>query len=156
MNLDLDKEYIPISEDKDDTPCHLCTHNHDFLTMQHRVLLLKCNKRNLYDLLFKAYEERMRPVKQQNQEVPPITRKMIETHFEQHTLTYNRGVQHDARVVQQLMEALEGRLKLKDGTLDTASVSLWKQLSTYKLQLLKKLAAHERVDTIVEKPYTFD
>ena len=154
MNLDLDKEYVSIAVD-DKSTCILCTHKNSFLETQHRVLLLKCSKRNLYDILHQAYEERMRPLRNQQRDVPCVTRQMIVRHFEEHAQTYNHGALNDARVIQQLMTSLEGRLKLKDGSLDTANVSLWKQLSNYRLQLLKRLSVHERVDTVVEKPYEF-
>ena len=155
MNLDLDQEYISLTSDttKD---CYLCTHdNHNFLAALRNQMLLKCDKRNLYDLLYKTYQTRMRPLKNQNMNVLPITRAMIQEHFELHAMTYNNGVLDDVRVIQQLMNTLESRLKLKDGSLDTANVSLWKQLSNYRLQLLKRLSVHERVDTVVEKPYEF-
>ena len=154
MNLDLDKQYVPlVVEDK--SKCVLCLHKNSFLETQHRVLLLKCNKKNLYDLLYQAYEERMTPLRNQQRDVPCVSREMIVRHFEEHAQTYNHGALNDARVIQQLMTSLEGRLKLKDGSLDTANVSLWKQLSNYRLQLLKRLSVHERVDTVVEKPYEF-
>ena len=97
----------------------------------------------------------MRPLKNQNMDVLPITRTMIQEHFEQHAMTYNSGVLDDVRVIQQLMNVLEGRLKLKDGSLDTANVALFKQLSSYKIQLLKKLSIHERTDQVIDKPYEF-
>jgi hypothetical protein len=80
---------------------------------------------------------------------------MIQEHFEQHAMTYNSSVLNDARVIQQLMDTLGSRLKLKDGSLDTANVSLFKQLSSYKIQLLKKLSIHERTDQVIDKPYEF-
>jgi len=87
--------------------------------------------------------------------VLPITRAMIQEHFELHAMTYNNGVLDDVRVIQQLMNVLEGRLKLKDGSLDTTNVSLFKQLSTYKIQLLKKLSIHESTDKVIDKPHEF-
>ena len=153
MNLDLDNQYVPLVEDK--STCVLCAHKNAFLEQQHHVLLLKCNKENLYDILYEAHEARMRPLRSQQRDVPCVTRQVIVKHFEEHAQTYNHGVLNDARVLQQLMTSLEGRLKLKDGSLDTANVSLWKQLSNYRLQLLKRLSVHERVDTVVEKPYEF-
>ena len=153
MNLDLDKQYVPLLQEK--STCVLCVHKNSFLETQHRLLLLKCNKKNLYDLLYQAYEERMTPLRNQQRDVPCVTRELIVRHFEEHAQTYNHGALNDARVIQQLMTSLEGRLKLKDGSLDTANVSLWKQLSNYRLQLLKRLSVHERVDTVVEKPYEF-
>lgn len=155
MNLDLDKEYVPLA-DVTTKPCYLCTHNnHDFLAALRNQMLLKCDRKNLYDLLYKTYQARMNPLRNQQLNVLPITREMIEIHFEQHTMTYQSGVLNDVRVIEQLMNTLEGRLKLKDGSLDTANVSLFKQLSGYKIQLLKKLSIHERVDTVVDKPYEF-
>ena len=118
-------------------------------------MLLKCDKRNLYDLLYKTYQARMRPLKNQNMDVLPITRTMIQEHFERHAMTYNSSVLDDVRVIQQLMNVLEGRLKLKDGSLDTANISLFKQLSSYKIQLLKKLSIHERTDKVIDKPHEF-
>lgn len=155
MNLDLDQEYTPLTSDtiKD---CYLCTHdNHNFLAALRNQMLLKCDKRNLYDLLYKTYQARMRPLKNQNMDVLPITRAMIQEHFEQHAMTYNSAVLDDVRVIQQLMNVLEGRLKLKDGSLDTANVALFRQLSGYKIQLLKKLSIHERTDQVVDKPHEF-
>ena len=154
MNLDLDRQYVPVTAE-DKSTCVLCTHKNGFLETQHRVLLLKCSKKNLYDILYQAYEERMRPLRNQKKSVPCVTREMIVTHFEKHAQTYNHGALNDARVIQQLMSTLEGRLKLKDGSLDKTNVSLWKQLSNYRLQLLKRLSVHERVDTVVDKPYEF-
>ena len=155
MNLDLDQEYISLTSDTT-TPCYLCTHNnHNFLAALRNQMLLKCDKRNLYDLLYKTYQARMRPLKNQNMDVLPITRTMIQEHFERHAMTYNSGVLDDVRVIQQLMNVLEGRLKLKDGSLDTTNVSLFKQLSGYKIQLLKKLSIHERTDKVVDKPHEF-
>ena len=155
MNLDLDQEYISLTSDttKD---CYLCTHdNHNFLAALRNQMLLKCDKRNLYDLLYKTYQARMRPLKNQNMDVLPITRTMIQEHFERHAMTYNSSVLDDVRVIQQLMNVLEGRLKLKDGSLDTANISLFKQLSSYKIQLLKKLSIHERTDKVIDKPHEF-
>jgi hypothetical protein len=155
MNLDLDQEYISLTSDttKD---CYLCTHNnHNFLAALRNQMLLKCDKRNLYDLLYKTYQARMRPLKNQNMDVLPITRAMIQEHFERHAMTYNNGVLDDVRVIQQLMNVLEGRLKLKDGSLDTTNISLFKQLSGYKIQLLKKLSIHEHTDKVVDKPHEF-
>jgi hypothetical protein len=118
-------------------------------------MLLKCDRKNLYDLLYKTYQTRMRPLKNQQLNVRPITREMIQEHFERHAMTYQSGVLDDARVIQQLMDTLGSRLKLKDGSLDTTNVSLFKQLSSYKIELLKKLAAHEHIDKVVDKPHEF-
>ena len=155
MNLDLDKEYIPLA-DVTTKQCYLCTHNnHDFLAALRNQMLLKCDRKNLYDLLYKTYQARMRPLRNQQLNVLPITREMIQEHFEQHAMTYNSGVLNDARVIQQLMNTLESRLKLKDGSLDTSNVSLFKQLSGYKIQLLKKLSIHERTDKVIDEPHEF-
>jgi hypothetical protein len=155
MNLDLDQEYTPLTSDTT-TPCYLCTHNnHDFLASLRNQMLLKCDRKNLYDLLYKTYQTRMRPLKNQNMDVLPITRAMIQEHFEKHAMTYNSGVLNDARVIQQLMDTLGSRLKLKDGSLDTTNISLFKQLSGYKIQLLKKLSIHERTDKVIDEPHEF-
>ena len=153
MNLDLDKQYVPLLQEK--STCVLCVHKNSFLETQHRVLLLKCNKKNLYDILYQAHQQRMSPLRNQQRDVPCVTREMIVRHFEEHAQTYNHGALNDARVIQQLMNTLESRLKLKDGSLDTSNVSLFKQLSGYKIQLLKKLSIHERTDKVVDKPHEF-
>jgi hypothetical protein len=153
-DLDLD-EYIPIKEETSEEECPLCLHNDAFLTMQHRILMRKCSKRHLYDLLFQMYQKRMKQLRQQNMKTVALTRKELERHFEQHSISYPRSLQEDIRICKALQNELLGRMKHSDGSLEVANISLWKSISTYKLGLLKKLST-DRVDTVNVQPYVFD
>ena len=154
-DLDLD-EYIPIAEEEDDCEtCQLCLHNDAFLAMEHRILIRKCSKRHLYDLLFSMYQKRMDQLRQQNMKTVPLTREELERHFENHSISYPRSLQEDARICKCIQNELLQRIKHSDGSLEVGNVSLWKSLSTYKLGLLKKLST-DRVDTVSVQPYVFD
>lgn len=157
MELDLDlDEFVPISEEEQECEtCQLCLHNDAFLVMQHRILMRKCSKRHLYDLLFELYQKRMNQLRQQNMPVVHITRSCLERHFEQHSISYPRSLQEDARICKTLQNELLGRMKHSDGSLEVAYITLWKSLSTYKLGLLKKLST-DRVDTISVEPHRFN
>jgi hypothetical protein len=154
MDLDLD-DYIPIAEETSDEECALCCFDCRFLELQHRILFRRCSKKKLYDLLFQMYQKRMELLQTQGMKTVPLTRKELERHFENHSISYPRSLQEDARICKCLQNELLQRIKHSDGSLEVANVTLWKSLSTYKLGLLKKLST-DRVDTANVQPYVFD
>ena len=155
MDLDLDS-YIPIKEETSEEECPLCLHNDAFLAMQHRILFRRCSKKKLYDILLEMYQKRMDQLRQQNMKTVALTRKELERHFEQHSISYPRSLQEDARICKTLQNELLQRIKHSDGSLEVANVTLWKSISTYKLGLLKKLSTTDRVDTVSVQPYVFN
>ena len=157
MELDLDlDEFVPISEEQQCETCELCLHKNVFLTMQHTVLIQKCSKKNLYDLLYNIHRDRMKQLQTQNMKTVTLTRTCIETHFEHHSISYPRSLQEDARICKILQNELLQRMKHTDGSLEIGNITLWKSLSTYKLSLLKKLSTSHRTDNISVEPHRFD
>jgi hypothetical protein len=157
MELDLDlDEYIPIKEETSEEECPLCCFDCRFLELQHRILFRRCSKKKLYDLLFSMYQKRMDQLRQQNMKTVALTRSELERHFEQHSISYPRSLQEDARICKCIQKELLQRIKHSDGSLEVANVTLWKSLSTYKLGLLKKLSTTDRIDTATVEPHRFN
>ena len=154
-NLDLD-EYVSVEEETCEKECQLCLHENVFLSMQHRILVHKCSKKHLYDLLYQIYQKRIQPLRAQKMPVVELTRDCLENHFENHAISYQRSVQEDVRICKNLQRDLLQRMKHADGVLDTSAVNLWKGLSAYKLTLLKRLSTDGRSNSASIEPYVFD
>ena len=148
--LNLDAE-----EENTDRECLLCKNtNHSYLDEMHSALSASSSKKNLFDMLYDAYIKQKNRLKQQNLRYLDITKIELVRHYEEHVLSLQNAITKDVRVVKQVMNQLEK--KILGDKLNTSTLNQWKLLSNHKINLLKRMAPVESIESNIDQPYEFN
>ena len=147
LNLDVEQEDT-------ERECLLCKNtNHSYLDEMHSALSASTSKKNLFDMLYDAYIKQKNRLKQQNLRYLDITKDELIKHYDNHVLSLRNAITNDVRLVKQVMNQLEK--KILGDKLNTAALNNWKALSTHKINLLKRMAPVESIESNIDQPYEF-
>ena len=150
--------YIEMSVNLDnEEQCLLCdlsyTHLDQFMSTQFKVLACRMTRGALYKTLWQYLECNRHTVSLQGNNVPDISVKDLERHFEYHHVSIERTIVEQARKTQALQERLTKKLENK---LDERNVKLFIQLSNHRIALTKKMNQFDSNKKIKVKPYIYE
>ena len=157
-HLDLDaEESAPLIEDTSEEECVLCKrYNYDYLLEIQAAMVETASVSNMYDVMYKAFCERMQLLKKQQMAYVEISKADFVHHFENHLLSFHRICSRDIRLIHNMQNVLLEKMRTNNG-LNPQSLSAWMRLSAYKISLaskMKNISNGSKKRKI--KPYAFD
>ena len=156
-HLDLDaEERFPLTEDTEEE-CVLCKrYNYDYLLEIQAAMVETASVSNMYDVMYKAFCERMELLKKQQMQYVEISKVDFVRHFENHVLSFHRICSRDIRLIHNMQKVLLETMRTNNG-LNPNSLSSWMRLSAYKISIASKMKKNFNGSKKRKiKPYAFD
>ena len=163
----MDDTFMPVAAENDDTACYLCSIDRDnqilrVLDNLDSRLVGRCKNIEIFKTMCKCYQDNIQTLKQQNIKVKTLTVKDFEIHYTQHNVTPTRHILNDLESINHVMDILKrNHLLVKDSdgetSVNSGQLKLFKQMGTWKLDLLKAWSNYSTDDLKVVQiePYSF-